>query len=80
VGLTTTFLTTGFLTTGFLAIDLAAGFLTAEKEVAGISRVKERAKTMYFFMMPFSRFPLSYPMDSKGSNWTFSPLSSPAFG
>jgi hypothetical protein len=35
---------------------LAAGFLTAEKEVAGSSRVKERAKTMYFFMMSFGRF------------------------
>jgi hypothetical protein len=85
VGLTATFLVTGFLATGFLAtgflaIDLAAGFLTAEKEVAGSSRVKERAKTMYFFMMPFSRFLLSYFMDSKGSTLPFSPLSSHAVG
>jgi hypothetical protein len=73
VGFTATFLTTGFLETGFLATGfltataLDAGFLTAEKEVAGSSRVKERARTMYFFMMPFSRLLLSYPMDSKGS-------------
>jgi hypothetical protein len=56
VGLTATFFTTDFLATGFLAIDLAAGFLTAEKEVAGNRSDKDRAKTMYFFMMPFSRF------------------------
>jgi hypothetical protein len=66
------FLATGFLTTGFLTTtDLDAGFLTAEKEVVGNRRVNERAKTMYFFMMPFSRFPLSYPMDSKGSSFSF---------
>jgi hypothetical protein len=58
VGFATTFLTIGFLTTGFLAIgflttDLAAGFLGAEKEGAGITKVNESAKTMYFFMMPF---------------------------
>ena len=58
VGLTTTFLemgflATGFLATGFLTAALAAGFLGAEKEGAGISNVNESAKTMYFFMMPF---------------------------
>ena len=60
-------LATGFLTTGFFATALDTGFLTAEKEVVGNRRVNERAKTMNFFMMPFDRFLLSYPMDLKGS-------------
>jgi len=72
VGLTTAvlitgFLATGFLTTGFLATALDTGFLTAAKEVVGNSNVNERAKAMYFFMMPFDRFLLSRPMDLKGS-------------
>jgi hypothetical protein len=50
---------------------LDAGFLDAEKEGAGTSNVNERARTRYFFMMPFSRFLLSYPMDSKGSSFSF---------
>jgi hypothetical protein len=84
VGLTTAvlitgFLTTGFLATGFLATDLAAGFLGAEKEGAGISNVNESAKTMYFFMMPFSRFLLSCTMESKESTLSLSPLSAPEF-
>jgi hypothetical protein len=67
VGLTATFLTTGFLETGFLATVLEAGFFGAEKEGAGNSNVNERARIMYFFIMPFSRFILSCTMESKGS-------------
>jgi hypothetical protein len=47
--------------------------LGAEKEVAGNSRLSERARTRYFFMMPFIRFLLSCTMDSKGSTF-HSPL------
>ena len=52
-GIATTFLTADFFATGFFtAATLVAGFLMAEKDVAGNRRVKERAKTTYFFMIP----------------------------
>ena len=68
VGFTTTFLTTGF----FTATGLDDGFLTAGKDVAGNRRENKRAKTMYFFMVSFSRFLLSYPNDTKGRILSFS--------
>ena len=78
--LTTGFLVTAFLATGFLTTTLAAGFLGAEKEGVGISNVNESANTRYFFMMPFSRFLLSYRLGSKGSILSFYSWSSPEFG
>jgi hypothetical protein len=70
-GRATTFLPAGYLATGFFTTALAAGFLGAEKEGAGISNVNESANTRYFFIMPFGRFLLSYRLGSKGSILSF---------
>ena len=71
--LATGFLTTGFLATGFLTTTLAAGFLGAEKEVVGKSNVNERAKTMHFFMMPFSSSVLYYLALNPDGHFGFAP-------
>ena len=71
--LATGFLTTGFLATGFLTTTLAAGFLGAEKEVVGKSNVNERAKTTYFFMMPFSNSLLYYLALNPVGHFGFAP-------